>query len=203
MRKTPGELLRKSLGDLDRVVVLGVEYILSEEIAIPHAADMEDLVYENAEVVAKWARIVARCRNQVNRAEDDLEELKATYMVAYWEELEKKERDEMAAQLDDETEVAQDRADKAAGDEGWKMRRSTRRASRVTSGVAAGRWRRNFSDDLLRAHVNRTPEIITSKKAKRQADSQLQIAEGILKSVTQRAYSISNLCNIHRDNSRR
>lgn len=198
--RAPGAVLAEKLGDLTRIAVLGVEYDLAAEVAIDPAADMEQLLLDNVERVAVWERVVAKCRAQVERLEDGLAETVARWRVAYWQGLEDAERKEMHAHLHDETELAEDAADAAAGDKTFAVRRRQRAERRVTAGPAAGRWRRNFSDDLLNAHVNSEPEVATAKKALRQGKSQLHQATCVLKTIEHRSRAISHLCALHRDN---
>lgn len=200
--KEPGAVLREQLGGLDNVVIRGVTYVLSAEVAIDPKADMEELLLDNVERVAKWERLAATCRATVDRLEDELETERSMWTVQFWAALEKGERDEMQAKPHDETELEQDRADAAAGDDGFKIRRSQRHAARVTMGVAAGRWRRNFSDDILRARVNSAPEMIRARQALREAKSQLHKANCVLRTIEHRSRCISHLCALHRDQTR-
>lgn len=200
--KSPTAVLREELGDLNQVVILDRTYDIAAEVAVNPSADMEELLQDNAERVAKWGRLVSRCQNLVDVAMDKLLELRDEYFVATWDELEQKERAEMHAMVEDETEADADAQDKAAGDKTFKIRRSARLARRVTGGPSALRWRRNFSDDLVKAQANRQPEIVTAKVNLRLVKNQLNIAQSVLRAVEQRSRVISHFCAIRRDNTR-
>lgn len=185
------------------VVVLGVTYDLASEVHLPQGGDVEALLYDNAERVTKWGRLVARCQASVDKARDELETAKAEFFVGVWDELERRERAELKEFLGgDEDDAAEAAADKAAGDRTFEFRSRAARARKVTGGPAACRWRRNFSDDLVHAQVNREPAIVTLKKALRVTKNQLAIAECVLNAVEHRSRCISHLCAIHRDNTR-
>lgn len=201
--RTPGSVLRSLVGTLDRFAVRGLSYVYTEQVPpIDRAADLQDQLEDNVERAAAWRRIVGACRNDVDKARDELEGVRAQLGVLFWQQLEDKERREMREQVHDETETAQDQADQAAGDDGWKARRSARVARRVQGGLAAGRWRPNFTDDLVRYYVNSESQTITAKTALRQAQCSLERAEAVLYALDQRSYTLSNITKIHCDSRR-
>ena len=200
--RDPRAVLKDALGDLDLVEILGVKVRLSREVTLDTSSDMEELLADNIERIALWERRVAACRLAASSADDDYREAKAVHYAAYYEDMELRERAEMKELLHDETEVDRDKADAEAGDATFTIRRRQRAAARVTGGPAACRWRRNFSDDLVNANVNRSPKVILAKKASRDATNQLDIAQSVLRTLEHRSRAISHLCAIHRDNSR-
>lgn len=201
--KDPVAHLRDVLGPLGSVVILGVTVDLAAEVALPpRTEDMEDALYDNVERVMKWGRIVAECERVVARELSKVKELEGHYFVGYWERLEEVERAEMKAHLHDEDELDKDAQDAAAGEQGFQLRRRRRTAARVTSGPAAGRWRRNFSDELVRHHLKNDPVIITAYKTLRLAQHQLNLAKSVSETIDHRSRAISHLCAMHRDNTR-
>ncbi len=201
--KSPATVLRELLGDLNTCNVLGNAYDLAAEVAIDPAADMEDLLYDNVERMAKWERLVSSCQREVDKARDLVDEQVALFTVAYWEELKRRERAEMQALSRDEDEAEKDAEREQEGGPGFQLRRRQRAAVRVTHGPAACRWRRNFSDALLNARVTTEPKVASAKQQLRRAKAHLNTASCVLRSLGHRDRVLNHLCALHRDNARR
>jgi hypothetical protein len=135
--RTPEKYLSLLLGDLRHVSVNGQEVDLYKEVYIPASTDMEELLHDHPIRVAVWKRLVSVLKKKVHHLHDELEEVKSTKFVQYWNGLEEKERQELADMGRDE-DAPRDAFRRAIG---------TKR--RVAEGrpVSLGRWRRNFSDD--------------------------------------------------------
>lgn len=181
--KKPESYLRTLLGDETSVTVLDKEVDLLEVVAIPHG-DLEDVLYDHVERVAAWRTVSSRCRSIYNRAVDDHDNIKSARFVHYWGALEEKERQEMAVHLHEDV----------PSEDPFKRRRWAK--DRVAQGVqkTLGRWRRNFTDDLVWGYVNNDEAVALKRMHMRKAKKQLDIAEAIVETLEHRMRCISHLC---------
>jgi hypothetical protein len=182
--REPGSILREMLGDAVKVTVLGKPYDLVDEVTIP-PGDLDATLYEHVERVMVWRRILVRCRHRQEQAHDTWKETEGLRFIHYYRELEHREREEMKSFLHDESEAEQD-----------PFRRGRRAAKRVAAGVSAsvGRWRRNFTDDLVWGHV-RDDEVVSGlRSAWRTAKRECEVAQAVVDVLEHRMRCISHLC---------
>jgi hypothetical protein len=181
--KAPESYAAKMLGDLDNVEVNGQAVRISKLLRIPHG-DLEGTLYKHVEKVTAWKRILAHCHEALDDANEALEEIKRVRFVHYWQVLEEKERDEMARTLHE--------ADPST--DPFKRKRWVK--DRIANGVPEriGRWRRNFTDDLVWGYVHNDDDVILRRRARRDAKRQLEIAQGIVDALEHRMRCISHLC---------
>ncbi len=157
-------------------------------------ADIKDLLYDHAERVALWERVVGKLRRSVSKASEDLEEWRGLRFVQYWTQCEKGERDEMNGHLSDEDEVDKDPFHPG--------RKAKREAYRIQKGVDAARWRRNFTDDFINSMVSSDAKVVTLKKNLRIAKYELDQALAVREALHHRQTCLNHLAALHRDTSR-
>lgn len=193
--KNPASTLKRLLGDrVTSVSILGETIDLLQEVAIPRDVPLEDLLYDHAERVALWERFTGVCRRKLQKLQDEMEEWKGRRFIQFWSANESSERAEMTANIHDEDELDKDQFSPG--------RRAKRTQSRVQSGYYTGRWRRNFTDDLIHGFVNSDEKIVTLKKELRSAQHDLDIALAMRKAMEARGMSLNHLCALHRDLAR-
>ena len=191
--KRPESIIQARFGDITEVEILGETVDLIEAVSIPEDIDIAVALAEHPERRALWARVVSEVKRRTERAKDDLEELRAVRFHQYWQTLEERERAEMVEQTFDEDEARD------------AFRRRKRVQARVSQGVKAvvGRWRRNFSDELVWSLVNSDDGIIAARKKLRVLKAQQEVAYGVLEALDQRMRCLSHLSALHRDDNLR
>lgn len=171
------------LGEGASVTLLGREIDLAKEVAIPRGEDLDTLLYDQPERKAAWDRIVAKCSRLVDKAADELDELKNDRFRQYWNTLEEKERQELVEKVFDETDAD-------------PFRRKQRVSERVTRGIPkeVPRWRRNFTDDLVWSYVHSDVAVVDAKRVLRVARNQLAVAQSVRSALEHKMRCISHLC---------
>lgn len=176
------------------VKFLGREADAIAEVAIPPDADIHELLSEHHERVVLWGKARAKCQAVVRRLQDELDELRGLRFAQYWQAEENRERAEMKEHLHDEDETDKDPFHPG--------RRAKRAAYRAQKGYDAGRWRRNFTDDLINSYVSSDEKVVAAKKALRQAQSELDQVTAVTEALRHRQTALNHLAAVHRDTSR-
>ena len=192
MTRSPASVIHALFGDIAEVTILGKAVNLLDLVRIPDGADLEELLHENAERRALWGRVLSKCRAAVDKADDDLEHERGVLFHQYWRTLEDREREEMRAEpLDEDVVVDQ-----------FRRRKVLKRRVDGGSKTSVGRWRRNFSDDLVWSLVHSDDRYQELKKILRKARAQLEVVYGVRDALDVRAKAVMQLAAIQRDNTR-
>ncbi len=193
--KRPESVLKELLGETVTMVTFLERTIdVIAEVAIPDGSDIHALLEEHAERVAMWGIAQARCRAVVSRLQDELEEERGMRFTQYWQAYEDQERKEMQEHLHDEDEIDKDKFHPG--------RRAKRAAYRIQKGADAGRWRRNFTDDLVNSSVSSDEKVVVAKRALRKARRELDLVTAVTKALEHRQTALNHLAALHRDTSR-
>jgi len=132
----------------------------------------------------KIAEINSQAKAALEEAVEALDEKKTVRFTHYWKVLEEQERDEMASNLHEDTPSS----------DPFKRKRWAK--DRIAKGIptTVGRWRRNFTDDLVWGYVHNDDDVILARANRRRAKAQLDIVDGIVETLEHRMRCISHLC---------
>ena len=193
MAKNPESVLKRLLKDkLSTVLICNERVDLLSEVALPKDVEITDLLSDHAERVLLWDTYVKNCNRDWQKAQDELDEWIGRRGHQYWQQLETQEREEMKSSLHDEDEVDKDTF------KGPKSREK-RSQYRAQSGLDAGRWRRNFTDDFIKSLVHSDEKIIGLKGDLRKAKARLEQAWAMKNAMSARGMALNQLCAISRD----
>jgi hypothetical protein len=185
--KNPESYLAEALGDLRKVVLNdGTEVDLHGVVRIPKSRELLDILNEHPEKVVVWKRLLAAAKAALAELKDELAVLEGAQFDGYWRHFEEQERVEMQNAVYDET------------DDPFRRRKATQRHVAHPAG-AAGRWRRNFSDDLIHAHVKTDDKIEALKVKVRAAQDQVNVCSGVCDALEHRMRCLSHISAITRD----
>ncbi|OPZ66028.1 MAG: hypothetical protein BWY85_00195 [Firmicutes bacterium ADurb.Bin506] len=187
---SPEAYVAARLGDTRVVTIVDASVDLAEEVSIPHKADIEDLLRAHPVKAAVWKRLRARALKILNRLRDELRELEGVKYIHYYKAHEETERHEWA--LFHGTE------DDAERDEFGRRQQARARVARGEKSAAL-RWRRNFSDDLVRSYVHSDDEVLEKRAAIRKAQNHVELADVLCEAMEHRARCLSHLAALHRD----
>jgi hypothetical protein len=187
---TPEAFIEARLGPTQVVTICDTVVDLAEEVTIPHARDIEEHLRGHPARAAVWKRLRARALKVLTKLRDELKELEGVKYIHYYKAHEETERQEWA-----QFHGTEDDAERDAFGRRQQARDRVARGERA----ASLRWRRNFSDDLVRAYVNSDDEVLEKRRAIRGAQNHVELADVLCEAMEHRARCLSHLAALHRD----